>query len=100
MNTQDWLSLLQLTSLDLPAFLSLLGGFTRAVPALQQGPGRVDRAGTSRAWSGTSSRARHPIRVEALDVARGGIDSAVYGYWATLHVRPGGIISVPLAAAG
>ena len=25
-------------------------------------------------------------------------DSAVYGYWATLNVRPGGIISVPLAA--
>jgi hypothetical protein len=40
-----------------------------------------------------------PIRVEALDVARAGIDSAVYGYWATLLNRPGGIISVPLAAA-
>jgi hypothetical protein len=31
--------------------------------------------------------------VEALDVARAGIDSAVYGYWARCHVRPGGIIS-------
>jgi hypothetical protein len=37
-----------------------------------------------------------PIRVEALDVARAGIDSAVYGYTATYMTRPGGIISVPL----
>ena len=41
-----------------------------------------------------------PTRVEALDVARGGVDSAAYGYYGTLNVRPGGIISVPLAGAG
>ena len=40
-----------------------------------------------------------PIRVEALDVAKGGIDSAVFGYVGTLVNRPGGIISVPLIVA-
>jgi hypothetical protein len=41
-----------------------------------------------------------PIRVEALDVARAGIDSAVYGYTARYQVRPGGIIRVPLTTGG
>jgi hypothetical protein len=40
-----------------------------------------------------------PIRVEALDVARAGVDSAVYGYCGTLVNRPGGVISVPLVPA-
>jgi hypothetical protein len=56
--------------------------------------------GTRRALEWYELPGAAPIRVEALDVARGGIDSAVFGYWGTLHVRPGGIISVPLAAAG
>jgi HK97 family phage prohead protease len=99
MNTQDWLGLLKLTNLDLPAFLSLLnvqpGSFQRSndVPA-----GSVV-LGVKQAVEFYELPGAAPIRVEALDVARGGIDSAVYGYWASLNVRPGGIISVPLAAA-
>jgi hypothetical protein len=100
-NTQDWLSLLNVTNLDLPAFLASMGGFsagqllrTNKVPA-----GSIVM-GTRRALEWYELPGAAPIRVEALDVARGGIDSAVFGYWGTLHVRPGGIISVPLAAAG
>jgi hypothetical protein len=100
-NTQDWLSLLNVTNLDLPAFLAQMGGFsagqllrTNRVPA-----GSIVM-GTRRALEWYELPGAAPIRVEALDVARGGIDSAVFGYWGTLHVRPGGIISVPLAAAG
>jgi hypothetical protein len=99
MNTQDWLGLLDLTQLDLPAFLGLLnvqpGQFIRssAVP-----PGSVI-LGVRQALDWYELPGAAPIRVEALDVARGGIDSAVFGYWATLPVRPGGIIRVPLAAA-
>jgi hypothetical protein len=99
-NTQDWLSLLNVTNLDLPAFLAQMGGFsagqllrTNKVPA-----GSIVM-GTRRALEWYELPGAAPIRVEALDVARGGIDSAVFGYWGTLHVRPGGIISVPLAAA-
>ena len=97
MNTMDWLSLLKLTNLDVPAFLSLLnvqpGNFRRsnAVPS-----GSVV-LGIKQAVEWYELPGAAPIRVEALDVARGGIDSAVYGYWGTLNVRPGGIISVPLA---
>jgi hypothetical protein len=98
MNTADWLSLLKLTNLDLPAFLQMLnvtpGSFQRSnqVPAgsvilgVRQAVDFYELPGS-------------PIRVEALDVARAGVDSAVYGYWASLNVRPGGIISVPLAGA-
>jgi hypothetical protein len=99
MNTADWLSLSTLTSLDLPAFLSLLkvdpGNFQRSslVPKGSIIAG-IRQAATFRELGAT------PIRVEALDVARGGIDSAVFGYTASHMDRPGGIIAVPLAASG
>jgi hypothetical protein len=96
MNTADWLGLLDITNLDLPAFLSLLKvnpeGFDHhpLVPAGSVILG-VRKASRFRELGGGS-----PIRVEALDVARAGIDSAVYGYTARYQTRPGGIISVPL----
>lgn len=96
MNTADWLTLMDLTALDLPAFLGLLKvapenfTATSAVPAGRVVLG-VKMAMTFRELGGGA-----PIRVEALDVARGGIDSAVYGYAGYSHDRPGGVISVPL----
>jgi len=99
MNTFDWLTLVDLTNLDLPSFLALLKikpeQFMRTadVPAGQVVLG-VKRAAKTRELGGGA-----PIRVEALDVARGGIDSAVYGYVGYSLERPGGIISVPLAPA-
>jgi hypothetical protein len=96
MNTADWLGLLDVTNLDLPAFLSLLGvapgmfDHHPEVPAGEVVLG-VRKAARFRELGGGS-----PIRVEALDVARAGIDSAVYGYTATYQTRPGGIIRVPL----
>jgi hypothetical protein len=100
MNTQDWLSLLDLTNLDLPAFLSLLGVAPGNFLRRAEVPAGQVILGVRRALEWYELPGAAPIRVEALDVARGGIDSAVYGYYGTLHVRPGGIISVPLAAAG
>lgn len=98
-NTQDWLSLLQVTNLDLPAFLAQMGGFTAgSIQRTNRVPAGSVVMGVQRALEWYELPGAAPIRVEALDVARGGIDSAVYGYWGTLHVRPGGIISVPLAA--
>jgi len=95
-NTTDWLGLMDLTNLDLPAFLALLkvqpAGFMRssAVPSGSIIMG-VTQAATFRELGGAS-----PIRVEALDVAHAGIDSALYGYTGISHDRPGGIIEVPL----
>jgi HK97 family phage prohead protease len=97
MNSADWLGLMDLTNLDLPAFLSLLGvqpgSFLRSplVPA-----GKVI-LGVTPSISFYELGGGAPIRVEALDVARAGIDSAVYGYCGTLVNRPGGVISVPIA---
>jgi hypothetical protein len=95
-NTTDWLGLMDLTNLDLPAFLALLKvrpeGFMRSslVPSGSIIMG-VTQAATFRELGGAS-----PIRVEALDVAHAGIDSALYGYTGISHDRPGGIIEVPL----
>jgi hypothetical protein len=99
MNSADWLGLMDLTNLDLPAFLSLLGvnpaSFLRS-PLVPTGSVIMGvRASISFYELGGGA----PIRVEALDVARAGIDSAVYGYVGTLVNRPGGVISVPLATA-
>jgi hypothetical protein len=99
MNTQDWLSLLDMTNLDLPAFLALMGVAPGAFQRSNLVPQGEVILGVRRALEWYELPGAAPIRVEALDVARGGIDSAVYGYWGTLHVRPGGVISVPLAGA-
>jgi hypothetical protein len=98
MNSADWLQLLNYTNLDLPAFLQLLGvkpeQFMRTgdVPAGSLVLG-VTQAMTFRELGGGA-----PIRVEALNVAQAGVDSAVYGYCAYSLDRPGGVISVPLVA--
>jgi hypothetical protein len=98
-NPLDWLAMADTTALDLPAFLALLkvdvGSFlpTVKVPRGQVVMG-VRNAMTYRELGGGA-----PIRVEALDVARGGVDSAVYGYVGISVERAGGVISVPLAAA-
>jgi hypothetical protein len=97
MNTADWLTLVEITNLDLPAFLALLKikpeQFMRSS---QFAAGKVTlgvtNAATFRELGGGS-----PIRVEALDIAHGGIDSAVFGYTAFSLDRPGGIITVPLS---
>lgn len=39
-----------------------------------------------------------PIRVEALDIARGGIDEALFGYWATLLHDAKGIVKATITA--
>jgi hypothetical protein len=97
MNTADWLGLLDITNLDVPAFLNLIGVQPGSFLRSSQVPAGSIILGVRKAVDFYELPGAAPIRVEALDVARAGIDSAVYGYWATLNVRPGGIISVPLA---
>lgn len=98
MNTADWLSLTRTTNLDLPAFLSLLKvnpeGFMRSalVPKGTVIAG-VKPAATFRELGST------PIRVEAQDIARGGVDRGLFGYTGISMDRPGGIISLPLTSA-
>jgi hypothetical protein len=99
MNTADWLGLVEITNLDVPAFLRLLKvapeNFERTA---EVDPGTivlgVAQAATFRELSGT------PIRVSAQNIPQGGVDEACFGYTATHMDRPGGIISVPLVPAG
>lgn len=100
MNTEDYMSLLEVAQLDVPQFLNLFGVNPSNFLRTNRVPAGSIILGVRRALEWYELPGAAPIRVEALDVARGGIDSAVYGYWGTLHVRPGGIISVPLASAG
>jgi hypothetical protein len=99
MNTLDWLELTELTALDLPAFLALLKVDPNRFMRTSEVPQGAVVLGVKRASKFRELGNGAPIRVEALDVARGGIDSAVYGYVGYSHERPGGIISVPLAAS-
>lgn len=96
MNTSDWLDLVNITNLDVPAFLRLLKvapeNFQRtsevAAGTVVLG---VQPAATFRELSG------NPIRVTAQNIPQGGVDEGAFGYVATSLDRPGGIISVPLA---
>ena len=97
---EAWLELLATTNLDVPAFMSMLGIDPNKLQRSNSVPAGSLIAGTRRALEWYELGGAAPIRVEALDVARGGIDSAVFGYWGTLNVRPGGVVSVPLAGAG
>jgi hypothetical protein len=97
MNTADWLGLLDITNLDLPAFLSLLGVSPGSFDHHPEVPAGSVILGVKKAAKFRELGGGSPIRVEALDVARAGVDSAVYGYTARYQVRPGGIIRVPLA---
>lgn len=96
MNTADWLSLSELTNLDLPAFLALLKvkpeGFMRS-SKVAKGTiiAGVRNAATFRELGST------PIKVEAQDIAHGGVDRGLFGYTGISQDRPGGIISLPLA---
>jgi len=96
MNTGDWLSLMDFTGLELPAFLAMLGVKPEQFQRTSEVPSGSVVLGVTPALSHYELGGGAPIRVEALDVARAGIDSAVYGYVGHLENRPGGVISVPL----
>jgi hypothetical protein len=99
MNPADWLGLMDLTNLDLPAFLSLLGVAPGSFQRHPLVPAGSVIMGVSASVSFYELGGGAPIRVEALDVARAGVDSAVYGYVGTLVNRPGGVIEIPLVVA-
>jgi hypothetical protein len=102
-NAFDWLSIADLAAIDLPAFLRLLKVNPeqfRTTTKVPRGKVIVGAKGAMkyRELPGAEGKGS-PIRVEALDVARGGVDSAVYGYIGISRERVGGVLSVPLEAA-
>lgn len=95
-NDVDKLSLLGVTAQNVPAFLDMYnvdpGKFigTSAVPA-----GTVI-AGTKNALE-FKELPGVPIRVETVDMANGGIDGGVFGYYATFLDFAGGIVKTTFA---
>ena len=83
-NRADRLSLLDMTNNSAPAYAEALGfDFGKMIGTNAVAAGTVvagvKGAGTFYELGET------PIRVEALDIARGGVDEAVFGYYATLQ---------------
>ncbi|MFD8101939.1 hypothetical protein ACFV24_20570 [Nocardia fluminea] len=95
-NAEDMESLLDFNGLDVPAFLSTLGidpgSFvpTDFVPA---GTVVVGHRSAVNFYELPGS----PVRVNALDLARGGIDHAVYGYHSELLAKAAGLVKVAWA---
>lgn len=96
MADEDYMSLLDLTNDDVPAFLNLFGidpgNFTSSA-AVTAGTVLVGAKQTATVRTLPGS----PIRVDAQHLANGGIDSAFFGYWAIEEHHTSGIASVEIA---
>lgn len=96
-NDNDWFGMLDLTELELPAYLSAFGISPETFIPTEDVPagfiiGGVDKAAKLRTES------RSPIVVDALNLANGGIDKAFYGYWAIEQQHLRGIQKASYAA--
>lgn len=96
-NSQDKLDLIDVAQLDVPAYLR---DNLNIEPRNFVGASSVP-AGTAIALTKPAldwyELPGSPIRVEALDIARGGVDQAVHGYWATFLNDERGVRKVTFA---
>ena len=95
-NDADLESLLDFNNLDVPAFLGTLGISPESWVASDLVPAGSVIVGVKRGFE-FYELPGSPIRVQALDLARGGIDHAVYGYTATHVVNAKAIAKVAWA---
>lgn len=96
-NPTDWRTLMGVTSETKPAFLDLLPfPPSRLIRTKLVGAGTVI-VGAKQAVS-WYERAGSPIRVETVDLAHGGIDGGVFGYYATLLNNAGGLVKVTIGS--
>lgn len=92
-NDEDMFSLLDVTDDDVPAWLNLWGiepSNFRSDPDVPRGSvmAGVRQAATVRTLPGS------PIRVEAQNIANGGVDEGFFGYWAIEEHHTSGITTV------
>lgn len=90
-NRADVRALMAVTNNEAPAYLTQLGFDWSKLVATNQHPAGSVIAGV-KAASTFYELPGSPIRVEALDIARGGIDEALFGYYATLLHSSIGIV--------
>lgn len=97
-NPDDLFNLMNITNLDVPAYIEQLGADPAkfiddaSVPA-----GRVIAYHKEALKFGELPGS--PIRVSADDVARGGTDEALFGYYAPYLEDPRGMVAVPFGAS-
>lgn len=96
-NDEDYFNLIDLKEKELPALLALIGVAPENLKATDQvAKGKVV------AWHSSAIEhgelAGSPIRVNAIDVAKGQTDEGVFGYVATLIGRPDSIAYVKFSA--
>ena len=94
-NPDDMFALLDITTMDMPEFLKLLGVEPEKFVSSPLAP-----AGSVIAYAKQAVRwyelGNTPIRVNAQHISHGGVDEALFGYWDTMLVNPRGIVSVPI----
>lgn len=97
-NPADMFSLFDITALDIPQFLALLGVEPEKFISTPLAPAGSVIAYTKPAvkWYELSGS---PLRVSAQHISHGGIDEAVFGYWDAMLIDPRGIVSVPITPA-
>ncbi|MFJ1461005.1 hypothetical protein [Nocardia sp. N2S4-5] len=95
-NDADMESLLDFAQLDAPAFLAQLGIRPEAFVPSELVPAGTVIVGAKPAVT-FYELPGSPIRVDAIDLARGGIDRAVFGYTAHLLTRAAGLVKVSWA---
>lgn len=97
-NPDDMFLLMNITTLDNPAYLDLLGVDPAKFTTSDEVP-----AGNLIAYAKPAVEfyelGSAPIRVEAEHLSHGGRDAALFGYYATFTTNPAGIIQVPFAPA-
>ncbi|MBF6085294.1 hypothetical protein IU485_28395 [Nocardia cyriacigeorgica] len=94
-NPTDMMALLDINADQVPAFLSLLGIDPANFTASEFVPAGTVIVG-ARPAATFYELPGSPIRVEAIELARGGRDGAVFGYYATLLHNAKGIASVTI----
>lgn len=98
-NPDDMFALLDITTMDMPEFLKLLGVEPEKFVSSPLAP-----AGSVIAYAKQAVRwyelGNTPIRVNAQHISHGGVDEALFGYYDTMLVNPRGIVSVPITGTG
>lgn len=88
--------LFKITQLDNPAYLDLLGVSPNKFVVTDHVPDNklIAYPKSALTWFELPGS---PIRVDAENIAKGGVDSAVFGYWAALASYPDAVVEVDFA---
>jgi hypothetical protein len=96
-NSTDYIGLLDTTNDAAPAYLKELGIDFDKIRATAAQPAGTITAGVKAAGT-FYELGETPIRVEALNIANGGVDGGVFGYWAGLQHHVKGVLRVTFVA--